>query len=71
MFEILNAKNLYHVYVERETDDDFVALYDEVIYTNEDIDTIKKRFSRFNGVNTYIEISHMKVDELPFYSKKI
>lgn len=72
MFEILNdAKNLYHIYVERETEDDFVTLYNEIIYTDESIDEIKNRFSRFNGSNTHIEISRMRIDELPFYSDEL
>ena len=71
MFEILNAKNLYHVYVERETKDDFITLYNEIIYTDESIDEIKNRFSRFNGSNAHIEISRMRIDELPFYSDKL
>lgn len=71
MFEILNAKNLYHVYVERETKDDFITLYNEIIYTDESIDEIKNRFSRFDGSNAHIEISHMRIDELPFYSDRL
>lgn len=71
MFKILNAKNLYHVYVEHETEDDFVTLYDEIIYTDESIDEIKNRFSKFDGLNAHIEISHMRIDELPFYSDEL
>lgn len=71
MFEILNAKNLYHVYVERETKDDFITLYNEIIYTDESIDKIKNHFLRFSGSNAHIEISHIRVDELPFYSDKL
>lgn len=71
MFETLNIKNLYHVYIERNTDDDFVTLYDKIIYTDESIDEIKNRFSRFNGSNALIEISHIRVGELPFYSDKL
>ena len=71
MFEILNAKNLYHVYVERETEDDFITLYNEIIYTDESIDEIKNRFSRFDGSNAHIEISRMRIDELPLYSDEL
>lgn len=71
MFEILNIKNLYHIHIERDTKDDFITLYDEIVYTDETIDEIKNRFVRFNGTKTHIEISHVRIDELPFYSDKL
>ena len=63
----LNIKNLYHVYIERDTEEDTNTLYDEVVYS-ENFDDLKSYFKN-NFKNCYIEISHMRVDELPFYSE--
>ena len=64
-FVTLNIKNLYHVCIERETEDDIVTLYDEVVYS-EKFNDLKSYFEN-NFKNCTIEISHMRVDELPFF----
>ena len=68
-FVTLNIKNLYHVHIERETEDDIVTLYDEVVYS-EKFNDLKSYFEN-NFKNCAIEISHVRVDELPFYSDRL
>lgn len=65
----LNIKNLYHVYIERDIQKDTDILYNEVVYS-ENFDDLKSYFKN-NFKNCYIEISHMRTDELPFYSDKL
>ena len=68
-FVTLNIKNLYHVHIERETEDDIVTLYDEVVYS-EKFNDLKSYFEIYFK-NCAFDISHMRVDELPFYSDKL
>ena len=68
-FITFNIKKLYHVHIERETEDDIVTLYDGVV-CSEEFNDLKSYFEN-NFKNCTIEISHMRVDELPFYSDKL
>lgn len=70
-FVTLNIKDLYHVHIEREMDTEYniVTLYDEVVYS-EKFNDLKSYFEN-NFKNCAIEISHVRVDELPFYSDRL
>ena len=68
-FITLNIKNLYYIHIEKETEDDIVTLYDGVAYS-EKFNDLKSYFEN-NFKNCAIEISHMRVDELPFYSDEL
>lgn len=68
-FVTLNIKDLYHVYIERETENNIVTLYNEVVYS-EKFNDLKSYFEN-NFKNCTIEISHIRIDELPFYSDRL
>lgn len=67
----LNLNNLFYVdvYVENTEDDDYVTVYEGVVKFDT-VEEVKEHFSKCYGEGYFIDISRLRVDELPICSAK-